>query len=191
MEVTLIPGIAAVSGTLCKTKNARVIFTTRKASSTNPNKVRMYVRSAESYKRTTPPSENESRARGLFARRQSYVQQLLASGAYHSKAEAWKLIIHYSLFPMSLQFSARFYNPGHRLKSISGRFGSFIFRTHTSGLITAFYKPKKSTNVESLSVHSRSVFESLSVQLREISDMLGLKITSITTNLPTHETHNS
>ena len=43
MEVTLIPGIAAVSGTLCKTKNARVIFTTRKASSTNPNKVRMYV----------------------------------------------------------------------------------------------------------------------------------------------------
>ena len=117
------------------------------------------------------------------------------------------LIIHYSLFPMSLQFSARFYNPGHRLKSISGRFGSFIFRTHTSGLITAFYKPKKSTNVESLSVHSRSVFESLSVQLREISDMLGLfeslsvqlreisdmlglKITSITTNLPTYETHN-
>ena len=91
MEVTLIPGIAAVSGTLCKTKNARVIFTTRKASSTNPNKVRMYVRSAESYKRTTPPSENESRARGLFARRQSYVQQLLASGAYHSKAEAWKI----------------------------------------------------------------------------------------------------
>ena len=102
---------------------------------------------------------------------------------------------------MSLQFSARFYNPGHRLKSISGRFGhrlksisgrfgSFIFRTHTSGLITAFYKPKKSTNVESLSVHSRSVFESLSVQLREISDMLGLKITSITTNLPTYETHN-
>ena len=73
---------------------------------------------------------------------------------------------------MSLQFSARFYNPGHRLKSISGRFGSFIFRTHTSGLITAFYKPKKSTNVESVSVHSRSVFESLSVQLREISDML-------------------
>ena len=91
---------------------------------------------------------------------------------------------------MSLQFSARFYNPGHRLKSISGRFGPFIFRTHTSGLITAFYKPKKSTNVESLSVHSRSVFESLSVQLREISDMLGLKITSITTNLPTYETHN-
>lgn len=91
---------------------------------------------------------------------------------------------------MSLQFSARFYNPGHRLKSISGRFGSFIFRTHTSGLITAFYKPKKSTNVESLSVHSRSVFESLSVQLREISDMLGLKITSITTNLPTYETNN-
>ena len=91
MEVTLIPGIAAVSGTLCKTKSARVIFTTRKASSTNPNKVRMYVRSAESYKRTTPPSEKESRARGLFARRQSYVQQLLASGAYHSKAEAWKI----------------------------------------------------------------------------------------------------
>ena len=60
MEVTLIPGIAAVSGTLCKTKNARVIFTTRKASSTNPNKVRMYVRSAESYKRTTPPSEQRS-----------------------------------------------------------------------------------------------------------------------------------
>ena len=42
---------------------------------------------------------------------------------------------------MSLQFSARFYNPGHRLKSISGRFGSFIFRTHTSGL-RLFTSPK-------------------------------------------------
>ena len=93
MKVTLIPGISAASGTLCKTKNARIILTTRKAPSTNPNKVHMYIRSAESYKRKTQPSENEQRCRTLFVRRQAYVQELLASGAYHSKATAWKKAI--------------------------------------------------------------------------------------------------
>ena len=90
MIVSLIPGISAASGTLCKTQHSRIILTTRKAPSANPNKVRMYIRSEESYKRKTQPSENEQRCRTLFARRQAYVQELLASGSYHSKATAWK-----------------------------------------------------------------------------------------------------
>lgn len=92
MIVEMIPGIKAASGTLCKSPNGkRVIFTTRKAPSTNPNKIRAYIRSAESYKRKTPPTEKEQQSRSLFARRQAYVQELMASGRYHSKAEAWEI----------------------------------------------------------------------------------------------------
>lgn len=92
MIVEMIPGIKAASGTLCKSPNGkRVIFTTRKAPSTNPNKIRAYIRSAESYKRKTPPSEKEQQSRLLFARRQAYVQKLMASGTYLSKAELWEL----------------------------------------------------------------------------------------------------
>ncbi|MBR6829002.1 MAG: hypothetical protein IKM83_00110 [Paludibacteraceae bacterium] len=92
MIVEMMPGIKAASGTLCKTPDGRrVIFTTRKAPTTNPNRMRAYIRSAESYKRKTPPSEKEQQCRSLFARRQSYVQELMASGRYHSKAEAWEI----------------------------------------------------------------------------------------------------
>jgi len=92
MIVEMMPGISAVSGTLCKSPDGkRVIFTTRKAPTTNPNRMRAYLRSAESYQRKTPLSEKEQQCRSLFARRQSYVQQLMASGRYHSKAEAWKI----------------------------------------------------------------------------------------------------
>ena len=90
MIVEMIPGIKAASGTLCKSPNGkRVIFTTRKAPTNNPNKIRAYIRSAESYKRKTPPTEKELQSRSLFARRQAYVQELMASGRYHSKAVAW------------------------------------------------------------------------------------------------------
>lgn len=92
MKVELIPGIASASGTLCKCKNgARIIVSTRQAPTTNPNKVRMYIRSAESYQRSSKPSANELAARELFTKRQAYVQELIASGRYHSKAEAWKI----------------------------------------------------------------------------------------------------
>ena len=86
------PLINCASGTLAKLKNgARIVVMTRKAPSTNPVKMRVYLRSADSYKRKSAPSEHEIEVRALFARRQAYVQELLASGKYHSKAEAWKI----------------------------------------------------------------------------------------------------
>ena len=92
MIVQFATGIAYASGTLCKNRDgSRVIVTTRKAASSNPNKVRMYLRSAKSYQRSTKPSAKEIALRELFTRRQAYVQELLASGRYHSKAEAWKI----------------------------------------------------------------------------------------------------
>ena len=92
MRVEFNPAIKSASGTLCKDKNGiRVVVTTRKAPSTNPCKMRMYIRSAASYQRSGEPSEKELAARELFAKRQAYVQELLASGKYHSKGEAWKI----------------------------------------------------------------------------------------------------
>ena len=92
MIVEFVGGIAAAHGTLRKNPDgSRIVITTRKAASTNPNKVRMYLRSADSYKRKAPVSDKEMAARTLFARRQAYVQELLASGRYHTKAEAWKI----------------------------------------------------------------------------------------------------
>lgn len=91
MIVEFAGGIAAASGTLCKNRNgSRVIVTTRKAPSTNPNKVRMYIRSADSYQRTKPYSDAELAAQDLFSRRQKYVKQLLDNGC-QSRAEAWKI----------------------------------------------------------------------------------------------------
>ena len=78
-------------------------------------------------------------------------------------------------------FNAQLYNQGIRIKSLSGRLGNFIFRTYNSGLITAFYSPRKTG---SMSVQSREQYEALSCQLREMIDPLGLSITSIHTNLP-------
>jgi len=92
MFITLMDGIATASGTLCKNKNgSRIIVTTRKAPSTNPKRVRMYIRSNESYERKTPLSEKEIKARELFIERQALVKQLIDSGQAHSKAEAWKI----------------------------------------------------------------------------------------------------
>ena len=92
MRVEFNPAIKSASGTLCKEKNGiRVVVTTRKAPSSNPCKMRMYIRSAASYQRSSKPSEKEIAARELFAKRQAFVQELMASGAYHSKADAWKI----------------------------------------------------------------------------------------------------
>ena len=91
MIVEFAGGITAASGTLCKNRNgSRVIVTTRKAPTSNPNKVRMYIRSAGSYQRTKPYSEAELAAQDLFSRRQKYVKQLLDNGC-PSRAEAWKI----------------------------------------------------------------------------------------------------
>ena len=92
MIVEFANGLTAASGTLCKNKNgSRVIVTTRKAPSTNPNKIRMYLRSASSFQRQGKPSKNALAARDLFTVRQEYVTQLLHSGKVRSRAEAWKL----------------------------------------------------------------------------------------------------
>ena len=75
-----------------------------------------------------------------------------------------------------LIFNARLFNTGRRIKSISGRFGLFIFRTYKDGKIAAYYKPRK---IDSISDRSRTNFGSLSNQLREIADNLALTIVSI------------
>ncbi len=91
MIVTLAAGIESVSGTFSKSNGRRIIFTTRKAPTSSKNRVRMYLRSDTSYQRKGELTEREIKARELFARRQAYVQELLASGRYHSKAFAWKI----------------------------------------------------------------------------------------------------
>ena len=92
MIVEFVGGIEAAHGTFCKNKNgSRVIVTTRRNASSKKNSMRMYIRSAESYQRTNPPSEAEVAARDLFTRRQARVQELISSGKCRSKAEAWKI----------------------------------------------------------------------------------------------------
>ena len=91
MIVTLIPGIESISGTANKKSHKRLVFTTRKAPSTNPNKIRAYIRSAASYQRSSPPSDAELAARELFKRRREYVQELLSSGKCKTNARAWQI----------------------------------------------------------------------------------------------------
>ena len=91
MLVEFVDGIIAASGTLCKNRNgSRVIVTTRKAATTsNKGKVRMYLRSANSYKRKTPYSDAEIAAHELFTKRQAYVSELIELGC--TKSEAWQI----------------------------------------------------------------------------------------------------
>jgi hypothetical protein len=90
MKVTLMPGIAEISGSTKPKHGKRMVFMTR-TNSKGKRETRMYLRNADDYQRTTPPSEAELAARSLFARRQAYVQHLLASGKCHTKADAWKI----------------------------------------------------------------------------------------------------
>ena len=92
MRVELAPGIKSASGTLMKCKNGtRVIFTTRRAPSSNPCKVRMYIRYADDYQRKTPVSEREMQIRELFSKRQQRVNQLRADNPRLSKKKAWQI----------------------------------------------------------------------------------------------------
>ena len=84
MKVELPKGIASISG-----KFGNMIFKTYK----RPNggtETRAYLR-PEKTVRQKPLSDAETNARFLFVRRQAYVQELMASGTFHSKAEAWKV----------------------------------------------------------------------------------------------------
>ncbi len=91
MKVELAAGIESVSG-----KCGNMIFKTFKRPN-GKTETRAYFNpyrpsSWEKVNaRKTPPSEAEIKARSLFARRQAYVQELLASGRYHDKREAWKI----------------------------------------------------------------------------------------------------
>ena len=91
MKVELAAGIESVSG-----KCGNMIFKTFKRPN-GKTETRAYF---NPYRRSswekvnprkTPLSEAEIKARSLFARRQAYVQELLASGRYHDKKEAWKI----------------------------------------------------------------------------------------------------
>ena len=91
MKVELAAGIDSISG-----KCGNMIFKTYKRPN-GKTETRAYFNphcpsSWEKVNpRKTPPSEAEIKARSLFARRQAYVQELLASGRYHNKKEAWKI----------------------------------------------------------------------------------------------------
>ena len=68
MKVEFFSGIASASGTFRKLKNGdRIIVTTRKAPTSSKLRTHMYFRSADSYKRKSPVSENELAARSRFA----------------------------------------------------------------------------------------------------------------------------
>ena len=87
MKCTLAPGIKSLSG-----KSGNLLFMTFKKPN-GKTETRAYIlpRDGSRYKRKSKPSKHELEVRALFARRQAYVQELLASGRYHSKAEAWKI----------------------------------------------------------------------------------------------------
>ena len=69
-----------LSGALAKPKKKDghmcgeyVIATHRVAETTNPNCQRVYIKSADAYKRSTPVSADEIEIRSLFSRRQAWV----------------------------------------------------------------------------------------------------------------------
>ena len=81
MGVTkLNPLFENLSGALAKPKKKDghmcgeyVIATHRVAETTNPNCQRVYIKSADAYKRSTPVSADEIELRSLFSRRQAWV----------------------------------------------------------------------------------------------------------------------
>ena len=91
MKVELVAGIESVSG-----KCGNMIFKTFKRPN-GKTETRAYFNPYRTSRwekvnpRKTPPSHAEIKARSLFARRQAYVQELLASGRYHDKREAWNI----------------------------------------------------------------------------------------------------
>ena len=89
MKVELAAGIESVSG-----KCGNMIFKTYKRPNGKTETrayFNPYCRWDKVNVRKTPPSDAEIKARSLFARRIAYVQELLASGRYHDKKEAWKI----------------------------------------------------------------------------------------------------
>ena len=72
-KVTYAPGIDKVSGALAKPKKkdghscgSYLIATHREAATQNPNCSRLYIKPKDNYKRSTPVSTNERKARVRF-----------------------------------------------------------------------------------------------------------------------------
>ena len=72
-KVTYSPGIDKVSGALAKPKKkdghscgSYLIATHREAATQNPNCSRLYIKPKDNYKRSTPVSTNERKARVRF-----------------------------------------------------------------------------------------------------------------------------
>ena len=84
--------IKSASGTFCKDKECRVIVTTRRAPSNNPNKVRMYLRPNKCYERKSKPSSKELKVRDLFTRRAAKVKELVDNGTCKNRNEAWEAV---------------------------------------------------------------------------------------------------
>ena len=76
-----------------------------------------------------------------------------------------------------LIFNAQLTNSKRFIKALSGRVGSFVFRTYPNGLITAYYKPAKN---RALTGDCREKYEILSREIREIADQLRLNVSKIT-----------
>ena len=73
-KVTYATGIDHVSGSLSKPKvkdghscGSYLIGTHRSAPTTNPNCTRLYIRTADAFKRTTPVTSEETRIRNRFS----------------------------------------------------------------------------------------------------------------------------
>jgi len=73
-KVTYAPGIDYVQGSLAKPKKKDghkcgeyLIGTHREAPTQNPECTRLYIRKADAYERTTPPTQRELAARTRFA----------------------------------------------------------------------------------------------------------------------------
>ena len=90
MKVTLMPGIAEISGSTKTKHGKRMVFMTR-TNNQGKRETRMYLRTDDDYKRTKPFSEKEKHAQELFAKRQAIVSELMATGQCRSKAEAWRI----------------------------------------------------------------------------------------------------
>ena len=89
MKVEFMPGIAAMSGSV-KTKNGdRLVFMHRQSDGKGHG--RAYLRSKESYQRSTPVSDKEIAARVLFQNRVQLVKQLMTEHKCKTKAEAWRI----------------------------------------------------------------------------------------------------
>lgn len=64
MRVEFMPGIAAISGAMKGKNGKRIVFTHHKSDKLGQG--RMYLRDANAYQRSTPPSEKEQAARIRF-----------------------------------------------------------------------------------------------------------------------------